>query len=166
MTLADRLVVLNGGRIEQMGARLEIYHRSASTFVASFIGSPAMNLLDAEVSSSRLRIVATVAALPFRVAAEGSVTLGIRAEALHPAPAATSAGLPFVCDFVEELGARRLVHGHVEGQPLTFALSPQAALSQHFTLTVPLEALHFFDTASGRRLALRDAARQMMELPA
>ena len=56
MTLADRLVVLNGGMIEQIGTPLEVYNRPASTFVASFIGSPAMNLVDGVIEGGRLRI--------------------------------------------------------------------------------------------------------------
>jgi ABC-type sulfate/molybdate transport systems ATPase subunit len=56
MTLADRLVVLNGGRIEQVGTPLEVYHRPASTFVASFIGSPAMNLLKGELHGDKLAL--------------------------------------------------------------------------------------------------------------
>jgi sn-glycerol 3-phosphate transport system ATP-binding protein len=56
MTLADRLVVLNGGQIEQIGAPLEVYHKPASTFVASFIGSPAMNLIEGELHGDRLAV--------------------------------------------------------------------------------------------------------------
>ncbi|MGA0539523.1 sn-glycerol-3-phosphate import ATP-binding protein UgpC [Neotabrizicola sp. VNH66] len=156
MTLADRLVVLNGGRIEQVGAPLEIYHRPASTFVASFIGSPAMNLLDAEIDGGRLRIGATVLDLPALPHARGSVTLGLRAEDLHPA----AQGLPFRVDFIEELGAQRLIHGHVEGQPLTLTLPPQAPFADEMRLAIGRGAAHFFDTFSGRRLptpALQDS---------
>ncbi len=146
MTLADRLVVLNGGRIEQVGAPLEIYHAPASTFVASFIGAPAMNLLDGEIAAGQLRIGGTGLAAP--MAGQGPVTVGIRAEDLRPA----AEGLPFRLDFVEELGAQRLVHGHVEGQPLTLALAPDAPLADQMALAVPPAALHLFDTATGKRL--------------
>ena len=148
MTLADRLVVLNAGRIEQVGAPLDIYHNPASTFVASFIGSPAMNLIDAEIRGSSLHIGTTEVPLGAMQAAQGPVTAGIRAEDLQ----VTGHGLPFRVDFVEELGAQRLVHGHVEGQPLTLALTPDAALHDAFHLSIRPGALHLFDTRSGRRL--------------
>jgi sn-glycerol 3-phosphate transport system ATP-binding protein len=153
MTLADRLVVLNGGRIEQVGAPLEIYHRPASTFVASFIGAPAMNLLDAEIAGGQLRVGACVLADGW--AGQGAVTVGIRAEDLRLA----SQGLPFWLDFVEELGAQRLVHGHVEGQPLTVVMAPDAPLAETMQVTAAPAALHLFDTATGQRLPGQPAGR-------
>jgi ABC-type sugar transport system ATPase subunit len=80
MTLADRIVVLNSGRIEQVGTPLELYHRPANRFVASFIGSPAMNLLGLAGQGQTSRL-STIAA---RARAAGADTLGIRPEDLHP----------------------------------------------------------------------------------
>ncbi|WP_054007207.1 sn-glycerol-3-phosphate import ATP-binding protein UgpC [Cypionkella psychrotolerans] len=148
MTLADRLVVLNAGRIEQVGAPLEIYHRPATTFVASFIGSPAMNLLDAEVDGNRLRIGGHVIETGRAVPAHGAVTLGIRAEDLH----ISATGLPFKVDFVEELGAQRLVHGSIDGQALVLSLDPKTPLQYEMCLSVISDKLHLFDTISGKRL--------------
>ena len=146
MTLADRLVVLNGGRIEQVGTPLEIYHRPTSTFVASFIGAPAMNLMDARIADGRLRLGATeIAAVSHSV---GHVTLGIRAEDLAPA----ANGLPFRINFVEELGAQRLVHGDIEGQPVTVTVAPSVPLSTDMYLAIRPDALHLFETATGQRL--------------
>ena len=147
MTLADRLVVLNAGRIEQVGAPLEIYHNPASTFVASFIGSPAMNLMDAEIDGNRLRLGSSEIILP-HAGPRGAVTLGIRAEDLVPA----SMGLPFRLDMVEELGAQRLVHGHIEGQPVVVTMDPGAPLSDEMRLSVAAQKLHLFDTTSGKRI--------------
>ncbi|MES2436254.1 MAG: sn-glycerol-3-phosphate import ATP-binding protein UgpC [Pseudomonadota bacterium] len=148
MTLADRLVVLNAGRIEQVGAPLEIYHRPATTFVASFIGSPAMNLLDAEIDGRSLRIGAHVIDAGRNMAGQGAITLGIRAEDLHP----SATGLPFKVDFVEELGAQRLVHGLIDGQALVLTLDPQLPLQDEMRLSVNSDKLHLFDTISGKRL--------------
>ncbi|MDF3604768.1 sn-glycerol-3-phosphate import ATP-binding protein UgpC [Paracoccus sp. DMF-8] len=161
MTLADRLVVLNGGRIEQIGAPLDIYHRPASTFVASFIGAPAMNLLDAEIAGGTLRL-GTVEIARIATAAQGPVSLGIRAEDLSIA----TQGLPFRLDFIEELGAQRLVHGHVEGQPLTLSLSPDIAISDQMHLAIRPGALHLFDTNTGKRLSLPESERQQIHAPA
>ena len=88
MTLADRIVVLNGGDIQQMGAPLELYHKPANKFVASFIGSPTINLLDGELtirgtqktfSSGSLTIDLSDAPCPTQ---SGSYTLGLRPEAI------------------------------------------------------------------------------------
>ncbi|MGD9917016.1 MAG: sn-glycerol-3-phosphate import ATP-binding protein UgpC [Paenirhodobacter sp.] len=146
MTLADRLVVLNGGRIEQVGTPLEVYHRPASTFVASFIGAPAMNLVDARVEHGRLTLeghdLGPVAA------PAGPVTLGLRAEELHPDPT----GVPLEVDYVEELGASRIVHGLIAGQRLAVVLPPEAPLSALLHLRPAPGALHLFDTMTGKRL--------------
>ena len=89
MTLAHRLVVLNGGRIEQIGTPIEVYRNPASTFVASFIGSPAMNLIPAEIAGGMARIGDQVIAVESPV--QGPVTLGIRPENLHRAMPGTPA---------------------------------------------------------------------------
>ena len=156
MTLADRLVVLNGGRIEQIGRPLDVYHAPASTFVASFIGSPAMNLVQGELHGSRLAIGPALIDLGQAVPTQGTVTVGFRAEDLQVATggAAAHAGtLPLRVDYVEELGSQRLVHGTVGDQAVTVALSSDAPLSGEMQVAVPLGRLHFFDAEAGRRLA-------------
>jgi sn-glycerol 3-phosphate transport system ATP-binding protein len=93
MTLADRMIVMNEGRAEQIGAPLEVYENPATTFVAGFIGSPPMNFLSGEV----------LPALP------PTTVLGVRAEHLHLVPA--SAGrIAATVLYAEALGAETLVH--------------------------------------------------------
>ena len=135
MTLADRLVVLNKGRVEQIGAPLEVYRHPASTFVAGFIGSPAMNLVPAE-------------ALPFAAAPPGT-TLGIRPEDLRLDPAGP---LILTLSAVEELGATRLVHGQTGGHAMTMILPSATPLPETLRLAVPPAALHVFDGETGRRV--------------
>ncbi len=157
MTLADRLVVLNGGKVEQIGAPLEIYHRPASTFVASFIGAPAMNLCDAQVSGRTLTFGGIQVGLGETVPVQGAVTLGLRAEDLRlAAPGEASVALRI--DHIEELGAQRLIHGSVDGQSLILALSPSEPLSDTLAVHIPPERLHIFDTLTGKRLVGWDAA--------
>jgi sn-glycerol 3-phosphate transport system ATP-binding protein len=151
MTLADRLVVLNGGRIEQIGAPLDVYHTPASTFVASFIGSPAMNLLSAELHGDRLAIGPVMISLNGFAPASGTVTVGMRAEDLR-VTAAGEYGMPFRVDYIEELGSQRLVHGMLGDQPLTVALSPEFDLPTDLSLTIAPERLHFFSAETGKRL--------------
>jgi sn-glycerol 3-phosphate transport system ATP-binding protein len=159
MTLADRLVVLNAGRIEQIGAPLEVYHRPASTFVASFIGSPAMNLLSGELHGDRLAIGPTILSLNGYAPASGPVTVGMRAEDLRFVHGAEP-GMPFRVEYMEELGSQRLIHGMLGDQTLTVACASETDIPQQFSLSITPEKLHFFDKESGKRIEGAAAALQ------
>ncbi|MFN3646035.1 MAG: sn-glycerol-3-phosphate ABC transporter ATP-binding protein UgpC [Gemmobacter sp.] len=156
MTLADRLVVLNGGRVEQIGTPLEVYRRPASVFVAGFIGAPAMNLLAAARDGGRVVLDGRALALP--AAGAGAVTLGLRPEDLVPVAPGTPGALDMAVTHVEELGAQRLVHGRVGGQALVAALPADAALADRLALAVEPARAHLFDAASGARLGQAGAA--------
>ncbi len=91
MTLGDRLVVMNGGRIEQVGSPSEVYRRPASRFVASFVGSPAMNLMEGKIDRQGVFVYDAERSIPVPFALERrlvghDVTLGIRAEDVHLDP--------------------------------------------------------------------------------
>ena len=136
MTLADRLVVLNGGQVEQIGTPLELYRRPASTFVAGFIGSPAMNLIPSRA----------VPNLPGTAHAD---TIGIRPEDLR----VTDDGpIEMTVGAVEELGAQRLVHGRTGGEPITVTYPSDAPLSDTMKLSYDPKNLHLFDSQSGARV--------------
>jgi sn-glycerol 3-phosphate transport system ATP-binding protein len=171
MTLADRLVVLNGGRIEQIGSPLEVYNRPASTFVASFIGSPAMNLVHGSIDDTMLTLGNAHIPLTGHWP-QGPVHVGIRAEDLTLADQ-DGAMFDLVIDYVEELGAQRLVHGHVGDQQLTAVLGATIPLGQRLPLQIAPSRLHFFSIESGRRIepaALNDldenVAPQRSAIPA
>ncbi|MBA4796223.1 MAG: sn-glycerol-3-phosphate import ATP-binding protein UgpC [Rhizobiales bacterium] len=150
MTLADRLVVLNGGRIEQIGTPLEVYNRPASTFVASFIGSPAMNLVSGRIDGHELSI--GDARIPLAETwPQGEVRVGIRAEDLVLAGEG-EAMFDLAIDYVEELGAQRLVHGLIGDQPLTAVLGSNVPLGDRLPLHIAPSRLHFFALDTGRRL--------------
>ena len=150
MTLADRIVVLNGGLVEQVVTPAEVYARPATTFVASFIGAPAMNLLDAVVEGDRLRV--GEAAIPAPLGApQGPAKAGLRPEKARLA--APGAGLPFALEAVEELGATRLLHGLAAGAPVVIAADAALPLpSGPLSLTADPADLHLFDANSGARL--------------
>ena len=150
MTLADRLVVLNGGRIEQIGTPLDVYHKPASTFVANFIGSPAMNLVQGKLTQGQLTIGDNSMQFSSAPPADGPVTVGIRPEDLQPT---AGAGLKARLDYVEELGATRLAHCLTGGERLTAALSPEIPLADELTFAVLPEKVHFYDHATGKRLS-------------
>lgn len=136
MTLADRLVVLNAGRIEQIGTPLEVYRKPASTFVAGFIGSPAMNLINAR-------------AVPHLPGTAHAGTVGIRPEDLTITP---DGPIEMQVQAVEELGAQRLVHGHISGEAMTVTLPPTQPLSDMLRLSAAPDKLHLFDQQTGARI--------------
>jgi len=149
MTLADRLVVLKGGRIEQIGAPIEVYRRPVSTFVAGFIGSPAMNLLPGMLEGGQLRVGGQSFAV--EVAGSGRVDVGIRPEDLRPARN-DETGLAVSLAYVEALGAQQLGHFRVEGHPLVAAFSPDHPVHDEMILAFDRTTLHLFDAETGERL--------------
>ena len=134
MTLAQRMIVMNGGHMEQFGTPEEVYNRPASTFVASFMGSPAMNLLHHAPQSTPNRV------------------LGIRPEHLDLTP---GSGWALQTDTVELLGAERLVHARLGDELLTLRLDAAVAAPQPgetFHATPRAGCLHGFDATTGQRL--------------
>ncbi|MCG6270047.1 sn-glycerol-3-phosphate ABC transporter ATP-binding protein UgpC [Vibrio furnissii] len=157
MTLADRIVVLKQGEIEQVSTPAEVYHQPASTFVASFIGSPAMNFLPASLKNGRLHVVGQQCYLPeYDGLSAESITLGIRPE--HAQLNCSEHTLCFELDInvVEPLGPNQLVHGRIIGLDSDsdfIAVTPEMALQIHdpLTLSVTPDNLHLFDE-HGKRL--------------
>src|SRR5512144_108191 len=133
MTLAHRMIVMNAGRAEQIGAPLEVYAKPATTFVAGFIGSPPMNLMPSRLNGRE-------------------VLLGVRPEHLEPC-AESEANFIAEVDLVEPLGADTLAHGHVDGTRIIARV--HAALNT-VQGRLPLRFLsanrHYFDRESGARL--------------
>jgi len=152
MTLADRLVVLNRGRIEQIGTPLDVYRKPASVFVAGFIGSPAMNLLEAQVEGPELVVGDTRLAAGREMGGAETVTLGVRPEDIRPVEGRGAGVLPLEVAYVEELGAQRLVHGAIAGQPFVAALDVTREIGDVVHLALDPAAQHLFDAKSGRRL--------------
>ena len=150
MTLADRLVVLNGGKIEQVGRPLDLYREPASTFVAGFLGAPAMNLMEVELAEGRMLMSGAALAEGLR-AAPGRVTAGIRPEAIR-LQAAPGTG-NFRIDYVEELGGSRIVHGHIAGQRVIAQTDLATQLADQMAAELPLEELHLFHAETGQRLS-------------
>jgi len=144
MTLADRIVILNHGRIEQIGTPEEVYDTPATVFVAGFIGAPPMNLVPAE-------------ALPDHSARHG-VLVGVRPEHLvwHKDPGSGS-GAPFLsgrATVVEPLGSDTLVSLDVAGTPVIARLAPRLVrkAGEEVALSADPANIHFFDRATGARL--------------
>jgi multiple sugar transport system ATP-binding protein len=156
MTMADKIVVLQAGRVEQVGSPLELYHHPANLFVAGFIGSPRMNLMQAKVVdisplgtavslASGGRVVVPVE--PGTTQSGDTITLGIRPEGLRIDPSGPISG-PVA--LVERLGGLTLLHVMAEGdQPLTVQIEGSDATRAHdqIRLAVDPAACHLFDQA-------------------
>ena len=141
MTLAERMIVMNSGHMEQFGTPEEVYNRPATTFVASFMGSPPMNLLKNAPNVD--------------FGGPAGATLGIRPEHLQ----ISSSGWTVQIDTIEMLGAERLVYGHMGSEPLIVRMDeslPCPALGANIHVSPRPERLHWFDSQTGQRLA--DAA--------
>ena len=156
MTLATRIAVMRNGRIEQLGTPEDIYDRPATLYVATFVGAPAMNLLDVTVTGSGLRIDGIETLLPAPAGAALSdgrrLTLGIRPEALGLGKGALT--LPVTVEVSELTGPECLVTARIGGQSITASLPPRGAPAPGAPLVLSLdaEALHLFDPESGARI--------------
>jgi sn-glycerol 3-phosphate transport system ATP-binding protein len=151
MTLAQRMIVMNAGRIEQIGTPEQVYGQPATTFVASFIGSPPMNLMPGHVDGLTVRLGEQDLPLPAQAPRQGTLTLGVRPE--HAALDAGGAWTLHV-EMLEMLGAERLVYGQLGGA--AFTLRVEATLvppkpGDTVRLSVKPEHLHWFDS-SGQRV--------------
>jgi len=151
MTLADRLVVLRTGEVEQVGPPLEVYGQPASRFVASFMGSPAMNFVPARGEADAVK--AEGLTLPVRGAPEGEVLVGIR-----PHDVLERDGGPIAMDVevVEAMGFEAYAHGKVGAVPFVARLEGDRAgavkVGDRITLDVAPGAVHLFDAETQRAL--------------
>jgi sn-glycerol 3-phosphate transport system ATP-binding protein len=157
MTLADTLIVMNAGRVEQIGSPAEIYRKPASVFVAGFMGSPAMNLLPATIGENgavMLDGIAGNATLAQSRLAKGTpLTIGIRPESIMLSTQPNQ-GLPVTIDLVEELGGSRVAYGNLAGRELAVVLPPgdENLEGETVWLTLSPHSLQGFDRVTGKRL--------------
>ena len=162
MTLADRLVVMNAGHAEQIDTPLNVYREPATTFVAGFIGSPAMNLMAAAVAANGKGLVldgsGTVKPRDIVLPESGrKVLIGIRPEHLSPV-ADLNADLHLAVQAVETLGADTLAHGRLAdggaGSEMVARLPGTSAVKAGEVLPLAIEPgmTHLFDRESGRRI--------------
>ncbi|ORM38229.1 ABC transporter ATP-binding protein [Williamsia sp. 1135] len=175
MTMADRIALLNKGRVEQVGTPEELYDSPQSVFVASFLGAPPMNLFDADISVEAGQLVATVGEVVVHLGIDAAddgiinarrLTLGIRPERLrlddrddHTRPAQPPSGirLPAVVTLTENLGGDVLLHVTVDSVTLCARMSRVGAarglgVGSEITLSADTSDLHVFDPENGRRL--------------
>ena len=164
MTLANRIVIFDKGRIQQVGTPGEVFNRPANLFVAGFIGTPTMNFFKARLAheggqavlrGSGFVLPAPAWLPPVSRGPEQALSVGIRPQSLKPGDA--SAALAVKVDVVEYLGTESQVVGHLQvpnGQRVSAVLPGDAKglLHQTVRLVVDADALHVFDADSGRSL--------------
>ncbi|MGI4950600.1 MAG: ABC transporter ATP-binding protein [Janthinobacterium lividum] len=157
MTLADRVVVMNGGVIEQVGPPQELYHHPRTRFVAGFIGSPGMNFLPAELADGALRLQdGQSLPIPAERAARyaghrGHVLFGIRPEHLMEAPRPGTQPFSAAVEVVEPMGMETMVHFRNAATPAVARVAPEtrARPGVPLPLHADLSHMHLVDPANG-----------------
>ena len=151
MTMADRMIVMNGGIAEQIGTPLEVYETPSTLFAAQFIGSPAMNVFDAQVAGGTVRI--GEAPIGPAHGADGPVKIGMRPEHL----VADDAGpVEAHIQMSEPLGANTLLHGRLAGtnEAITISLAGVHAITEKNAarrFSIDPAHIHLFEPATGQR---------------
>jgi sn-glycerol 3-phosphate transport system ATP-binding protein len=152
MTLAERMIVMNAGVMDQIGTPEQVYARPASTFVAGFIGSPPMNLMKGHAQGARFTLGEMVLALPHAAPRDGELMLGVRPEHVDIAPDGT---WPLKVEMLEMLGAERLVYGRLGSELFTLRIDgtdTPPRIGDQVMLKVAPDHVHWFDAGSGKRV--------------
>ena len=152
MTMADRIVIMKDGHIQQVGTPAEVYHKPANTFVARFIGAPAMNMLPGRLDGHTLTMEGG-ARLHVPVSGQGAVTVGVRPEDLHPGHGPKLIGGPVTVR--EPLGHETLIYVDAAGQEIIAKADGRSPpdIGASVELTADPANIHLFDPKSGEAMA-------------
>jgi ABC-type sugar transport system ATPase subunit len=160
MTLADRIVIMRDGHVQQVGRPLEVYDRPQNLFVAGFIGAPEMNLTEGRAEGGRFIADGLALDLPPGIAAsEGAaLVVGVRPEHMPPGPA--PGALPLEVSVIEQLGAQTLLIGRIGGTRMRVLVERTDAVRAGSVVPVSLapERMHVFDAKTGMRIEPGSAA--------
>ena len=159
MTLADRIVVMNDGRIEQVGTPMELFNNPANTFVAGFLGSPPMNQIKGILTETGARIGNTEIKLHGAINGHAGrdVIVGIRPEHVTLGQTDGTSSLPIELDLVEPLGSEALLHARYGDENMVFKADTNGDithLSGVAEVHVPAHLVKLFDAETGRALSL------------
>ena len=149
MTLADRIVLLNKGKIEQIGTPLELYHKPASVFVGGFIGNPPMNFLPGDIAIKYLKMNNL----------NSNLILGFRPEKIQISEDNNlnndSSYIPFIVNMFESIGHENFIYGKIENTDNEIIIkSPSAIIAENkkIFIKIPENEFHFFNTETGIRI--------------
>ncbi len=160
MTMADKIVILSAGKVEQVGTPQEIYHKPANLFVATFMGSPAMNILDAKLNNNKLvfddgQIITTEFSLT-DAQENKELKVGIRPECINLSKEKPADSTPFVevsIDIVEDLGAQRVVHASIGSHSVLVVTELKNIMTgEKRYATFPIDNLYLFDAETGNNI--------------
>ena len=155
MTLAERMIVMNAGRIEQIGTPDEVYHRPGTTFVAGFIGSPPMNLVPGQADGTTFQAGGQLLQLEAAAPRAGALVLGVRPEHIELDNEAEAPGWSLRVQALEMLGAERLVYGLLGDSLFTVRLDatlPYPKIGDVVRLRATPGRLHWFDAETTVRV--------------
>jgi len=156
MTMGDRIAVLDGGELQQIGTPLECYHRPENLFVAGFIGSPSMNFLDVTLDDDRLVHDDFTYRLPEELRAEldtrrDELVLGVRPEHIELCDPSRRNAIETPVEVIEPMGDISHIYIDIGGQSLTASVSGDAPVNggDVVSIVMPEEKIHLFDAESG-----------------
>lgn len=155
MTMGDKIVILDSGKIQQVGSPDEIYNKPANLFVAGFIGSTKMNLLELKKNNQEVTFANLPVSLPtFEKKAEAYV-LGIRAE---DCKISLSEGFPMEITFIEGIGSDQYIHGMSDGTKIIVREQPdkEFEIGQNVYVTFNPSKINWFDKQTGKRLRVEN----------
>ena len=156
MTLASRIAVMNKGQIEQIGTPEEIYGRPATVFVASFVGAPPMNMIEATLEGNGLHLAGSGPPQPLAgiTGPPRKVILGLRPEDIRIADPADDMAIEVTIDFAELTGPNVLVFARMNGNPIIASLPPHSDIRPDTVVrfTFSRRDIHLFDKGSGKRI--------------
>lgn len=153
MTLADRIIVMNEGVTEQIGTPLEVFETPKSIFVAQFIGSPAMNIIEGSACDGGYNLKdGTLIKCPN--VKQKEVYIGIRPEDMVPDD---NGDIRLKVNMPEPIGSTTIIHGELANTKIPLIVHMQGLhnildLNQFINFSVPLEKIHFFDKKTGLRI--------------
>ena len=151
MTMADRMIVMNGGRVEQIGTPLQVYETPQTLFAAQFIGSPSMNVFETTIQNNILSIGDIT--VPVNTEAKGKVAAGMRPEHVI---VDDNGPLSITVQMGEPLGANTLLHGRLDGTSDAFTISlpgvHHTVAGQVIRFAVDPRHMHLFNIKSGERI--------------
>lgn len=163
MTMGDKIVILNNGKVQQIGKPTEIYHYPKNLFVASFIGAPAMNLLALKKESTHFVFASDIVETPDFTKELDELILGIRPEDCH---ISTIEGYPFEITFIEEMGSDQFIHGISAGQKVIIREVPDKKfqIGEQVFFAINPRKISWFDKETGERLRLKMEKNQSEQL--
>jgi multiple sugar transport system ATP-binding protein len=155
MTLADRIVIMKDGHIQQVGTPSDVFQNPANMFVAQFIGAPSMNMLEGTATETGVLLTAGPMVAHQTNFTTDKITVGIRPGALVPALAGDKVLMEGTIEIVEPLGAESLAYVDIHGTKVIATVSGRTPpnVGEALQLTCPPEEIHFFDSASGVALS-------------